>query len=91
MPLLRAFSLFASHVRSRAAKSAMYENLWAFIRFDAHVAKAGIELSGWRPLTTPPFLQTMGIPCEYPFVLLANRAASLDAADATQYNIDDKK
>ena len=39
-------SCFASRIRSRAAKPAKYENLWVFIRFDAHVVKAGINLRG---------------------------------------------
>ena len=34
------FSCFASRIRSRAAKPAKHENLWVFIRFDAHVVKA---------------------------------------------------
>ena len=48
-----SFSGFASRIRSRAAKPAKYENLWVFIRFDAHVVKAGINLRGCGPLTTP--------------------------------------
>ena len=47
------FSCVASRIRSRAAKLAKYENLWVFIRFDAHVVKAGINLRGCGPLTTP--------------------------------------
>ena len=53
-----SFSGFASRIRSRAAKPAKYENLWVFIRFDAHVVNAGINLRGCGPLTTPwVFLQ----------------------------------
>ena len=68
-----SFTGFASRIRSRAAKSAKYENLWVFIRSDAHppgglllplrgnspcVVKAGINLRGCGPLTTPwVFLQ----------------------------------
>ena len=47
------FSCFASRIRSRAAKPAKYENLRVFIRLDAHVVKAGINLRGCGPLTTP--------------------------------------
>ena len=32
------------------------ENLWAFIRSDAHAVRAGINIRGSRPLTTPGFL-----------------------------------
>ena len=47
------FPCFASRIRSRALNHAKYENLWVFIRFDAHVVKAGINLRGCGPLTTP--------------------------------------
>jgi hypothetical protein len=48
-----SFTGFASRIRSRAAKSAKYENLWVFIRSDAHVVKAGIKIRGCGPLSTP--------------------------------------
>ena len=63
-----SFTGFASRIRSRAAKSAKYENLWVFIRSDAHpprgisLAPAGqftlcrqsrIEYKGLRPLINP--------------------------------------
>ena len=47
------FPCFASRIRSRAANHAKYENLWVFIRFDAHFVKDGINLSGCSTLTTP--------------------------------------
>ena len=36
-----------SLTRSRAAKRAKYENLWVFIRFDAHVVRAGLNIRGF--------------------------------------------
>ena len=51
-----SFTGFASRIRSRAAKSAKYENLWVFIRSDAHVVRAGINLRDCGPLTTLRFL-----------------------------------
>ena len=47
------FPCFASRIRSRAANHAKYENLWVFIRIDAHAVKAGINLRGLRPLNNP--------------------------------------
>ena len=32
------------------------ENLWVFIRSDAHAVIAGINIRGSRPLTAPGFL-----------------------------------
>ena len=32
------------------------ENLWVFIRSDAHAVRAEIKLKGSRPLTAPGFL-----------------------------------
>ena len=48
-----SFTGFASRIRSRAAKSAKYENLWVFIRSDAHVVRAGLKIRGLRPLINP--------------------------------------
>ena len=48
-----SFTGFASRIRSRAAKVAKYENLWGFIRSDAHVVRAGIKLKGQPPLNNP--------------------------------------
>ena len=48
-----SFTGFASRIRSRAAKSAKYENLWVFIRSDAHVVRAGLNIRGCGPLSTP--------------------------------------
>ena len=47
-----SFTGFASRIRSRAAKSAKYENLWVFIRSDAHVVRAGLNIRGCGPLST---------------------------------------
>ena len=56
------FPCFASRIRSRAAKPAKHENLWVFIRFDAHVVKAGINLRDCGPLTTPRFFDKLSAP-----------------------------
>ena len=40
-------------MRSRAAKPAKNENLWVFIRSDAHVVRAGLNIRGCGPLSTP--------------------------------------
>ncbi|MCI6979213.1 MAG: hypothetical protein MR918_01360, partial [Clostridiales bacterium] len=50
-----SFTGFASRIRSRAAKPAKYENLWVFIRSDAHVVRAGLNIRGCGPLSTPGF------------------------------------
>ena len=54
-----SFTGFASRVRSRAAKPAKYENLWVFIRSDAHVVRAGLNIRGYRPLSTPGFIDRL--------------------------------
>ncbi|MEF2602674.1 MAG: hypothetical protein U0M40_04930, partial [Christensenellales bacterium] len=53
------FTGFASRIRSRAAKSAKYENLWVFIRSDAHVVRAGLNIRGCGPLSTPGFFDRL--------------------------------
>ena len=53
---------FASRIRSRAAKPAKYENLWVFIRSDAHVARAGLNIRGCGPLSTPGFFDRLRSP-----------------------------
>ena len=53
-----SFTGFASRIRSRAAKSAKYENLWVFIRSDAHVVRAGLNIRGCGPLSTPGFFDS---------------------------------
>ena len=58
-PLFRAFTGFASRIRSRAAKPAKYENLWVFIRSDAPVVRAGWNIRGCGPLSTPGFFDTL--------------------------------
>ena len=54
-----AFTGFASRIRSRAAKPAKYENLWVFIRSDAHVVRAGWNIRGCGPLSTPWFFDNL--------------------------------
>ena len=69
-PLFRAFTGFASRIRSRAAKPATYEPLRGFLRFDAHptgdlllplrgnsscVVRAEWNIRGRGPLSTPGF------------------------------------
>ena len=43
----------------RAAKPAKYENLWVFIRSDAHVVRAGLNIRGCGPLSTPGFFDRL--------------------------------
>ena len=66
-----SFTGFASRIRSRAAKSAKYENLWVFIRSDAHVVRAGLNIRGCGPLSTLGFfdrLNTVPLPgAVFPF------------------------
>ena len=57
-----SFTGFASRIRSRAAKVAKYESLWAFIRSDAHVVRAGLNIRGCGPLSTPGFFDTLKAP-----------------------------
>ena len=54
-----SFTGFASRIRSRAAKSAKYENLWVFIRSDAHVVRAGLNIRGYGPLSTLGFFDRL--------------------------------
>ena len=54
-----SFTGFASRIRYRAAKSAKYENLWVFIRYDAHVVRAGLNIRGCRPLSTLGFFDRL--------------------------------
>ncbi len=58
-PLFRAFTGFASRIRSRTAKPATYENLWVFIRSDAPVVRAGWNIRGCGPLSTPGFFDRL--------------------------------
>ena len=55
-PLFRVFTGFASRISSRAAKVAKYENLWVFIRSDAHVVRAGLNIRGCGPYQPRVFL-----------------------------------
>ena len=54
-----SFTGFASRIRSRAAKPAKNENLWVFIRSDAHVVRAGLNIRGCGPLSTPGFIDRL--------------------------------
>ena len=45
-----------------AAKSAKYENLWVFIRSDAHVVRAGLNIRGCGPLSTLGFFYRLKAP-----------------------------
>ena len=54
-----SFTGFASRIRFRAAKSAKYENLWVFIRSDAHVVRAGLNIRGCGPLSTLGFFDRL--------------------------------
>ena len=64
-----SFTGFASRIRSRAAKSAKYENLWVFIRSDAHVVRAGLNIRGCGPLSTLGFFDRLK-PGIFPGLLL---------------------
>ena len=65
-----SFTGFASRIRSRAAKSAKYENLWVFIRSDAHVVRAGLNIRGCGPLSTLGFFDRLkGRLVSRPFLL----------------------
>ena len=50
---LRVFSCFASRVPLPGGKTRRVQNPSVFIRFDAHVVKAGINFKGLRPLNNP--------------------------------------
>ena len=65
-----SFTGFASRIRSRAAKSAKYENLWVFIRSDAHVVRAGLNIRGCGPLSTLGFLPDCRAGMTCPILLL---------------------
>ena len=66
-----SFTDFASRIRSRAAKPAKYENLWVFIRSDAHVVRAGLNIRGCGPLSTPGFFDSLrALLTERPFAFI---------------------
>ena len=67
-----SFTGFASRIRSRAAKSAKYENLWVFIRSDAHVVRAGLNIRGYRPLSTLGFFDRLKGPIYGAFYCFAH-------------------
>ena len=68
-----SFTGFASRIRSRAAKSAKYENLWVFIRSDAHVVRAGLNIRGCGPLSTPGVIDRLRL-FKRPFIYNFRRA-----------------
>ena len=81
-----SFTGFASRIRSRAAKSAKYENLWVFIRSDAHVVRAGLNIRGCGPLSTLGFFDRLkGRLMSRPFLLAEFRAAIAAEAGAVCY------
>ena len=63
-----SFTGFASRIRSRAAKSAKYENLWVFIRSDAHVVRAGLNIRGCGPLSTLGFFDRLSRRFRWPLL-----------------------
>ena len=42
---------------ARSAPNVKYENLWVFIRSDAHVVRAGLNIRGCGPLSTLGFFR----------------------------------
>ena len=62
-----SFTGFASRIRSRAAKVAKYENLWVFIRSDVHAVRAGLNIRGSGPLSTPRFIDRLASPAKVVF------------------------
>ena len=46
---------------ARSAPNAKYENLWVFIRSDAHVVRAGLNIRGCGPLSTLGFFDRLGL------------------------------
>ncbi len=47
---------------ARSAPNAKYENLWVFIRSDAHVVRAGLNIRGCGPLSTLGFFDRLNKP-----------------------------
>ena len=60
-------------MRSRAAKPAKNENLWVFIRSDAHVVRAGLNIRGCGPLSTPGVIDRLRL-FKQPFIYNSRRA-----------------
>ena len=67
-----SFTGFASRISSRAAKPAKYENLWVFIRSDAHVVRAGLNIRGCGPLSTLGFFDRLEPPIRGAFYTAQN-------------------
>ena len=70
-----SFTGFASRISSRAAKPAKYENLWVFIRSDAHVVRAGLNIRGCGPLSTPGFFDRLKERLQ-PFLRVSKKVAN---------------
>jgi len=60
-------------MRSRAAKPAKNENLWVFIRSDAHVVRAGLNIRGCGPLSTPGVIDRLKL-FKQPFIYNSRQA-----------------
>ena len=71
---------------ARSAPNAKYENLWVFIRSDAHVVRAGLNIRGCGPLSTLGFFDRLkGRLVSRPFLLAEFRAAIAAEAGAVCY------
>ena len=81
-----SFTGFASRIRSRAAKPAKCENLWVFIRSDAHVVRAGLNIRGCGPLSTPWFFDSLKTAVWPPF-LYAVIYSSLSSISSLGFNV----
>ena len=53
---------------ARSAPNAKNENLWVFIRSDAHVVRAGLNIRGCGPLSTPGFFDRLSAVSRFSFV-----------------------
>ena len=62
---------------ARSAPNAKYENLWVFIRSDAHVVRAGLNIRGCGPLSTLGFFDRLGLPQSGSHFLFAPDIVSL--------------
>ena len=81
-----SFTGFASRIRSRAAKPAKCENLWVFIRSDAHVVRAGLNIRGCGPLSTPWFFDSLKT-VVWPSFLYVVIYSSLSSISSLGFNV----
>ena len=58
---------------ARSAPNAKNENLWVFIRSDAHVVRAGLNIRGCGPLSTPGVIDRLRL-FKQPFIYNFRRA-----------------